>query len=100
MADVRHRRLFEDAPALQANRLGLAQRQVERMDVAAAVIEQRADVAIAGNFLAYPIRIEQLELGIAVAFPVAFCSISAWNCLFSARRRCRRGGSRSRWRSG
>ena len=72
MADVRHRRLFEDAPALQANRLGLAQRQVERMDVAAAVIEQRADVAIAGNFLAYPIRIEQLELGIAVAFPVAF----------------------------
>ncbi|MNS94424.1 hypothetical protein D3C72_1286410 [compost metagenome] len=61
--------LFEDLPTLHTNGFGLPQRQIEGMDMAATLVEQGADVAIACHHLAHPVGIEQLQLVVAPLLP-------------------------------
>lgn len=54
---------------LHADRFGFSQCQIERVDMAAALVEQGADVAIARDQLAHTLGIEQLQLVVAPLLP-------------------------------
>ncbi len=59
-------------PPSDCDRGRFAQRQVERVDMPAAAVEQAADVALAGHAAADRLAIQQLQLGVAVALPERF----------------------------
>ncbi|MNX45691.1 hypothetical protein D3C86_762150 [compost metagenome] len=61
--------LLEDATTQGADGFRLPQRQVEGVDMAAALVQQGADVAIACHHLAHPFGIEQLQLIVAPLLP-------------------------------
>ena len=67
-----HRGLFIHPPAVQANGVRFADRQVQRMNVPPAAVQQRAGIAFAVDFPADGAGVQQLQLRVAVAFPVGF----------------------------
>ncbi|CCJ84274.1 conserved hypothetical protein [Cronobacter dublinensis 582] len=70
MGDTHRRRLLENPAALLANRLGLAEREIQRVNMPTVAVEQRAGVTLARNLPAHRVGVQQLQPRIAVALPV------------------------------
>ncbi len=70
--------------------------KVQRVNMAAAVVEQGADVAVAVHFATNGLSVQQLQLGVAVALPVGFLLFQGFPAVYgSSPRTGRPGGNRT-----
>lgn len=80
--DAGDRRLLIHPAAVQANGIRFADGEVQRVNMAAAVVEQGADVAVTVHFATNGLSVQQLQLGVAVALPVGFLLFGVSSCLW------------------
>ncbi|MNI51252.1 hypothetical protein D3C73_1059640 [compost metagenome] len=85
--DAHRRRLFVDRTAQRLDGRRFAQRQVQRVDVAATHVEHTAHVLLAIHHFADAILIHQLELRVTVALPQTLLRLQVTHLLGRHRRK-------------